>query len=37
MVFLRLIGGHAVDFSDSKEAFVNINTPEELTRWEQKQ
>ncbi|WP_071825926.1 molybdenum cofactor guanylyltransferase MobA [Phytobacter massiliensis] len=37
MVFLRLIGGHAVDFSDFKDAFVNINTPEELDRWEQKQ
>lgn len=27
MVFMRLAGGHAVDFSDHKDAFVNVNTP----------
>lgn len=31
MVFMRQIGGHFVDFSDKKEAFRNINTPEDLT------
>lgn len=28
---LCLAGGHAVDFSDRKEAFINVNTPEELS------
>lgn len=37
MVFMRLAGGHAVDFSDQKDAFVNVNTPEELARWQEKQ
>lgn len=36
MVFMRLAGGHAVDFSDQKDAFVNVNTPEELARWQEK-
>jgi molybdopterin-guanine dinucleotide biosynthesis protein A len=36
MVFMRQAGGHAVDFSDSKEAFSNLNTPEELARWQEK-
>ena len=36
MVFMRLAGGHAVDFSDHKDAFVNVNTPEELARWQEK-
>jgi len=36
MVFMQLAGGHAVDFSDCKEAFVNVNTPEELARWQEK-
>ncbi len=31
MVFMRQVGGHSVDFSDKKEAFRNINTPEDLT------
>ena len=31
MVFMRQVGGHFVDFSDTKEAFRNINTPEDLT------
>ena len=26
MVFMRQAGGHAVDFSDFKQAFVNVNT-----------
>ncbi|HAU4329375.1 molybdenum cofactor guanylyltransferase MobA [Citrobacter freundii] len=36
MVFMRLAGGHAVDFSDHRDAFVNVNTPEELARWQTK-
>lgn len=36
MVFMQLAGGHAVDFSDCKGAFVNVNTPEELARWQEK-
>ncbi|EGE4656066.1 molybdenum cofactor guanylyltransferase MobA [Salmonella bongori serovar 40:z35:-] len=36
MVFMNQVGGHAVDFSDCKEAFVNINTPEELAKWRKK-
>ncbi len=28
MAFMRLAGGHAVDFSDNKDAFINVNTPE---------
>lgn len=31
MVFMRQVGGHAVDFSDCRSAFININTPEDLT------
>lgn len=30
MVFLRQAGGHAVDFSDVKSAFINVNTLDEL-------
>lgn len=30
MVILRQSGGHSVDFSDLKEAFVNVNTTEDL-------
>ncbi|EBH8182151.1 molybdenum cofactor guanylyltransferase MobA, partial [Salmonella enterica subsp. enterica serovar Typhimurium str. UK-1] len=30
------VGGHAVDFSDCKEAFVNVNTPEELAQWQKR-
>ncbi|MBE1769743.1 molybdenum cofactor guanylyltransferase MobA [Escherichia marmotae] len=37
MAFMNLAGGHAVDFSDRKEAFVNVNTPEELARWQERQ
>ena len=36
MVFMRQAGGHPVDFSDYKGAFVNVNTPEELARWQEK-
>ncbi|MHA4790848.1 molybdenum cofactor guanylyltransferase MobA, partial [Klebsiella pneumoniae subsp. pneumoniae] len=25
-----------VDFSDNKDAFINVNTPEELARWQEK-
>ncbi|HBN5338792.1 TPA: molybdenum cofactor guanylyltransferase MobA [Enterobacter cloacae] len=30
MVFMRQSGGHSVDFSDWKSAFVNVNTTEDL-------
>jgi molybdopterin-guanine dinucleotide biosynthesis protein A len=30
MVFLQQCGGHAVDFSDVKAAFINVNTLEDL-------
>lgn len=30
MVFMRQSGGHCVDFSDLKEAFINVNTTEDL-------
>lgn len=36
MVFMTLAGGYAVDFSDCKEAFVNVNTLEELAKWQEK-
>lgn len=36
MIFIRQVGGHAVDFSDCKEAFVNVNTPEELAQWQKR-
>ncbi|GLR08924.1 molybdenum cofactor guanylyltransferase [Mixta theicola] len=34
MYFLQQVGGHAVLFNDDEQAFVNINTPEELARYE---
>lgn len=34
VMILCAVGGHAVDFSDCKEAFVNVNTPEELAQWQ---
>jgi len=37
MVFLRQSGGHSVDFSDRPAAFVNVNTPEELAHWQERQ
>lgn len=30
MLFMRQAGGHSVDFSDMKQSFSNINTPEEI-------
>ena len=30
MVFLRKMGGHSVDFSDVKSAFINVNTLSDL-------
>lgn len=36
MVFLKSLGGCSVDFSDSQQAFSNVNTPEDLARWEEK-
>ena len=30
MVFMRQSGGHSVDFSEMKSAFVNVNTTEDL-------
>jgi molybdopterin-guanine dinucleotide biosynthesis protein A len=32
MVFMRKIGGHSVDFSDVKSAFINVNTLDDLQR-----
>lgn len=36
MVFMRQVGGHAVDFSDCRSAFININTPDDLTGRQEK-
>lgn len=36
MVFMHQAGGHAVDFSDCRDAFINVNTLEELARWQEK-
>ncbi|MGD8165205.1 molybdenum cofactor guanylyltransferase MobA [Pantoea sp. FN0307] len=36
MHFLHQVGGHAVLFNDNEQAFVNINTPEELAHYEGK-
>ena len=30
MGFMRQVGGHAVDFSEMKSAFINVNTPGDL-------
>lgn len=30
MIFMRQAGGHSVDFSDMKQAFINMNTLEEM-------
>lgn len=35
MVFLRQCGGHGVDFSDAKSAFINVNTLEDLQRMQE--
>ncbi|MCI2293239.1 molybdenum cofactor guanylyltransferase MobA [Enterobacter sp. I4] len=36
MVFMRQAGGHSVDFSDMKSAFVNVNTTEDLQMMQEK-
>lgn len=36
MVFMRESGGHSVDFSDVKSAFVNVNTREDLLLMQEK-
>ncbi|WP_395278906.1 molybdenum cofactor guanylyltransferase MobA [Enterobacter bugandensis] len=36
MVFMRKVGGHAVDFSDMKISFVNVNTIEDLQAMQEK-
>jgi len=36
MVFMRQVGGHAVDFSNCRSAFININTPDDLTGRQEK-
>ncbi|GJL40990.1 TPA: molybdenum cofactor guanylyltransferase MobA [Enterobacter chengduensis] len=36
MVFMRESGGHPVDFSDVKSAFVNVNTREDLQMMQEK-
>lgn len=36
MVFMRESGGHSVDFSDLKPAFVNVNTSEDLQMMQEK-
>ena len=36
MVFMRESGGHSVDFSDVKSAFVNMNTSEDLQMMQEK-
>ncbi|MDR4133177.1 molybdenum cofactor guanylyltransferase MobA, partial [Bacillus cereus ATCC 10876] len=35
-VFMRQSGGHSVDFSDWKSAFVNVNTTEDLQTMQEK-
>lgn len=37
MVFMRQAGGHSVDCSDIKTAFSNVNTPDDLARWQEAQ
>ncbi|MGG7523624.1 molybdenum cofactor guanylyltransferase MobA [bacterium BS0013] len=36
MVFMRQSGGHSIDFSDMKSAFVNVNTTEDLQMMQEK-
>ncbi|EPF6111953.1 molybdenum cofactor guanylyltransferase MobA [Enterobacter cloacae] len=36
MVFMRQSGGHSVDFSDWKSAFMNVNTTEDLQTMQEK-
>lgn len=37
MVFMRQSGGHSIDFSDLKSAFINVNTTEDLQKMQEKQ
>lgn len=37
MVFMRQSGGHSVDFSDLKSAFINVNTTEDLKKMQEKE
>lgn len=37
MVFMRQSGGHSIDFSDLKSAFINVNTTEDLQMMQEKQ
>lgn len=34
LAFFRLVGGHCVVFANSQNAFANVNTPEDLARWQ---
>ena len=36
MMFMRKVGGHAVDFSDMNTSFVNVNTIEDLQAMQEK-
>jgi len=36
MVFMRKVGGHPVDFSDSHDAFINVNTLDDLQHMQEK-
>lgn len=36
MVFMREAGGHPVDFSDSQDAFSNVNTLDDLAHYQEK-
>lgn len=36
MIFLKQISGHAVFFNGSSHQFANVNTPEDLERWQVK-
>lgn len=36
MVFLRESDGHAVSFTGQQHGFANVNSPEDLARWENK-
>lgn len=35
MLFMQQIAAHAVDFDDYPQAFININTPEDLRSWQE--
>lgn len=34
LVFMREAGGHSVAFNHQKDAFVNVNTPDDLIHWQ---